>query len=1040
MATPPRKLTDLAPPARLRYLDGVAEYLWDAKNLRALIYLVERWSSVETPTRVGRLFQVRAFLSLRLMDRAWLHLRKLMEEDPSDLAAVALATEMFLDRGWPSRARKVVAEAEQRNPGDATLARLKALCDGPPRTPPANAREIEQHGSAAQILDLAERFLATGSLLRARALLERIRHTDPTRSRAGDLLWALDGDFDPGDVRPEDLAAQYAPTFRDHVRVGAVELEPPGADEVTATRIPLEDDDAHDAEFPALFRRIGIEALPAGDDDTGEVTQARALASPEELRQAAPPEATGEVDAPEARREDTEVLMVISKGGSEPAPPAGGPKHLRRSQDYDLRSTLDLQDYRRHMGMSAPALSDLATDPDDTEDDAEPVSLEDEDADLVVVTRREEPPRPAAPAVPARVGPMRVIEKHPVPEPEARPETMPAAPQPPAPRPPPAVPPSGPPPAERGKAGPRPVPRAALPRPTPPPVRQVRPVEPQDGGDADDIVLRRRGPRVGLALLALVALAGVAIAAAGLAYRLLGLGTGRTVARVSEAIAADRYDALLDLDDDLKGRLPADPTGADPTLLAAAARVQLALWAGYQPYPERFEAVHGLVEAALAVSTPPVSPPAVAHLAAAELAAWEWRVPDAERELAAYGVEDADALLVRSAIAVARHDGPAAVEAARAATVQDPDSERAWRTLAERAFDAGASDEARLALGRARELDADSPRLAVVALLLDHEVRVEALPKDASTLANDLARRYTPPRVEAYLFEEVAGQLPGGPTAAARAWALDQAFAKDATDPDLLAAFAARDIDAGHLLDALKKLQKAVHYRPGDLGLRLAMVRLLLDLDRIDEARAQVEESASLRPSEPELAVMASWIDVLDALPAGNPEVFSRVSARLDPYLAAHEGDGQARWLLGLAMLGANHPKALDTLSKAAEDLLDSKAALDRSLVSRALASLVFARHPKAEPLLDHLARNEARDPWVHLFLAWDAASGQRTRAGREFSEAVASSPEHARACWERARFLDETLHDSAGARAALRSYLALNPSGARAQRARQHP
>ncbi|MFH1466668.1 MAG: tetratricopeptide repeat protein [Pseudomonadota bacterium] len=1015
MAIPPRKSTDLAPPARLRYLDGVVEYLWDSKNLRGLICLVERWSSVEPPSRVGRMFQVRAFLSLRLMDRAWLHLRKLMEDDPSDLQAAALATEMFLDRGWPSRARKVVTEAEERHPGDPIVASLKVLCDGPPRTPPANARELEQHGSAAQILDLAERFMATGSLLRARALLERIRNTDPTRTRAKDLLWALDGDFDVGDVRPEDLAAQLAPTFRDHVHIGATELEPPGADEVTATRIPLEDDDAHEAEFPALFRRIGLEMLPLHDDDTGEITQARALASPEDLRQAAPAETTGELDAVEPRREDTEVMMVIPKGGGEQAPPAEGPRHRRRVQDYDLRATLDLQGYRKHMGMAVPALSDLTTDADDTEDDAEPVSLEDEDADLVVVTKREQPARSAGPVASPRVGPMRVIEKHPVPEPEARPEVVPAAPQPPAPRPPPVAPPR--------------VSAVRPPAPRPAPVH-----EPDEGGD--DLELRPRGPRLGLLLLALVVLGGMLALGGWLVFHMLGLGPARAVAQASQAIAADRYDALLKVERTIEAHLPPEETDPEPAVMAAGARVQLALWSGHQPIPERFEEIHRLVDGALAAR----EPPAVAHLAAAELAAWEWRIEEAERQLEAYGAEDSDALLVRSSIAAARGDTAAAVERARSATVQDPGSERAWRTLAERALASGAADDARAALERARALDPDSPRVAVIALLLDHQGKPKTLPQDAQDLSIELNQRYTPPRIEAVLFEAVAASLPGGSRSEAGEWALQRAFSKDGTDPDLLAAVAVADIGEGHLIEAHKKLQKAVHFRPGDLSLRLAMVRLLLDLDRVEEARAQLQEARALRPEQPELALIAAWIEVVDALPWGGPEVFRQVSALLDPYIAAYGDEGEARWLLGLAMAGARHPQAPDTLYQAAT-LMDGRAPSDRLLIYRAMASLVFAGHRGADNLLDPLDEEAPqRDPWVHLFLAWEAGQGQRARASRELSAAVQVSPEHARALWERARFLDEVVHDSAGARAAYRSYLALNPSGSRARQARQRP
>ncbi len=1011
----------MAPKTRLRYLDGVVEYLWDSRNLRGLICLVERWASVEPPSKTGRLYQIRAFLALRLMDRAWLQLKKLLEQDPDDMEALAMATEMFLDRGWPSRAKKLLAEAKERMPGAPELPRLMELTEGPPRTPPANAREIEQQGSPTELLELAERFLATGSFLRGRALLERVRQAQPTNARAKDLLWALDGDFDAGEISPEELAAQLAPTFQDHG--GFVSLEPPGAEEVTATRIPVDDEDIAEAEFPALFRRVG-QGLPLMDDETGEVTQARALASPEELRD---PHAAPSMENPDlvhGRNEDTEIMMVIPSGGLESVNKADAQVHRRRSQDYDLRSTLDLQAYRESLGVSAPSLSDLANLPEDTEEtgDGISMSLEDEDADLVVVTRREqsrERPKPRKGEEPtdhtdespgrAR-SPIRVIEKHPEVEAEAQPESVPIAPAPAPTKPP--------------RAPSAPSPR----RPEP-----TRSTATDDGSDDDLELPRRRHP--GLALIAVLMVGGMLALLVLAVFGLAGFGSGRAITNSAEAIASDRYDRLLEAEASIGELLPSEGEHGDPAVLAGAARVELALWAEHQPYPERMDKAAALIEQALADEAPPQE----AQLAAAELAAWQWRVHDARAALEAYGRKDAPAKLVHARLASIDGDLDAAIEAAAEASRLDPGSARAARVLTDLQLQAGRLDEARSSLERARSLSPNDPRLTVLELLVRHHEDPEQLPGAARELAEQMSKRYTPARVEAELFERVARALPGTNRSATRDWAWQQAWAKDATDPDLMLWAARKDIEEHHLLDAHDKLVKAVHFRPGDLDLRLSLLRLLIDLDRMDEARSLIVEAKALRPGQPELALLEAWPVVMDSLPSADAASLARVQALLAPTLARDPDHAEALWLLGLAKLAADEEGALADLTRANQHMLDVEEPLQRDLVSRALASLILARHPGSPRLLEHLDANAQDDPWVHLFLAWSHAQrGSRTKAAQRLAMAVETSPELARAHYERARFHSEIQRNERLAREAFARYLRLEPSGERAERARE--
>jgi hypothetical protein len=513
------------------------------------------------------------------------------------------------------------------------------------------------------------------------------------------------------------------------------------------------------------------------------------------------------------------------------------------------------------------------------------------------------------------------------------------------------------------------------------------------------------------------------------------MGTDRAINGVSKAIASDRYDQLLKAETEIGKHLPDGATGGDPLVLAGAARVELALWAEHQPYPERLTEATALVERALAADDPPPA----AHLADAELAAWQWRLDDANTALAAYGEEDADALLVRAAIAGVDKDWDAAIAAAEQATAAAPGSARALRMLTQLQVDAERFDDARDSLAKARTAGPGNPRLDVLQLAIDHAEDPSALPTAARELSGLLSQRYTPARVEAELFERVAVMLPGSGKSATRDWAYQQAFTKDATDPDLLLYFARKDIDERHLISALEKLDKAVRFRPGDLELRLAMVRLLIDLDRMEQAREQVAQAEALRKAHPDLALLRAWPLVMDALPSAPPGSLAQAKAVLAPLLAAQPEHAEARWLLGLTKLATGEADALAELTRSNQHMLDVKAPSQRELVSRALASLVMAGHPGTPQLLKHLESNAQDDPWVHLFLAWDSAKrGARRKASRRLAMAVESGPELARAHWEQGSYARTTLRNEALAREAFARYLRLEPTGGRAVHAKK--
>jgi len=962
----------------------VVEYLWEQRNLRGLICLMERWSAMGTPTPGSRIFHVQALLELRLMDRTWLPLKRLLEEEPDNLLVLKLAMEMFLARGWPSRARKMLEEALARNPRETELAHLLQQLKGPPRTPPRNARELEQTGSPAQLLDLAERFLATGSFLRARSILERLRLADPSDMRVKDLLWGLEGDFSVGDVPVVELAQQLAPSFQDHSE--AMDLEPLGAEEVTATRLPLEDDDNQDVEFPALFRRLHAAPMPLMDDDSGEITQARLMATPEELLD--PDTATAETPRAVGRHEDTEIMMVIPSGGVE-AVESDAPVHQKRKGGYDLRSTLDLQEYRSRMGMARLSVSDLPAEPDTEEvGEAQSDFLEEEDADLVVVTRKETssaPPKPQRKPA-ANSAPMRVIEKVPIPEEDLPPTTIPSA--------------------------PRPTP--PTPRPATPRARPARP------------------PASLLLALPVLLIAGVLVI--GLLLWKLPLTKGaRASAKVAKAIQSDRYDTARRAASDLEAWLPTEGP-ADPTLLAALARLKLDTWAQHDSHAKLLEEGQALLQQAMQAQ----EPPPLAHLAAAELAATQFRLEDAWNELEAYGKDDSQAWMLRSALHQAADSPPEALAALQQAFERGDRSARAHRRKVELQINQQDYEAAREALEDARNIDATNPRLDVLNMLLLHHQDPASLIEAATLLSAQFEGRYAPSRVRAHVYEAAADLIPGPPTSATRADLLELAFKQDAEDPDLLLRSGLAQCGEQHLLNALWSLRKAARYRPGDMGVQGALVRVLLELDRVDEARQQLEAAASTRPDHARLAVLNSWLLLFgdEARPAA--AVLEDVRQLLEPYLVKQPGDGEAQWLLGYALAMAGDTEAVKLLKSAKTDLYTSGDPAQHLLIPRTVAALVYAGAPNPRSLEQSLRSNAMHDPWAHLILAWWALDqNRRVSAASYLAHAAEAGPETARVHYARGRFYRETVRNPSLARQSWEHYLSLEPSGARAQAAK---
>ena len=120
------------PSPKTRELLQLLERLEHEERHRDVIRLAERWAQQNPLPREASLAQARAFLSLRLMDRAWVRLRDLADSNSDDIEPLLLTAEMFLERGWPARARKVLQRVKRIDDKHHALPDLEKRAAAPP--------------------------------------------------------------------------------------------------------------------------------------------------------------------------------------------------------------------------------------------------------------------------------------------------------------------------------------------------------------------------------------------------------------------------------------------------------------------------------------------------------------------------------------------------------------------------------------------------------------------------------------------------------------------------------------------------------------------------------------------------------------------------------------------------------------------------------------------------------------------------------------------------------------------------------------------
>lgn len=360
----------------------------------SVVRLAERWADAGALPVSARVAEARAFLTLFQVDRAWVRLKEALTEEPDHVEALALLVEVFVRRGWPGRAQDPLERLGALAPTHERIEALRAAVAAPVAAAPEDAREIERSGDPARMLPLVEHYLATGSVLRAQSLLERVRRggaeDDP---RVRDLLWGIRGEYLDRTADLQELLASFG------VRPDPEEWS--GADHTESLRMRQDGAPATQevgrtdaaragVSFPSLFRQAQGLGPSLGDED--EVTMASVMAGSEELQDPPTYESPEDLLEGDGDPDSTQILDIIGApggGSGEETPPAD-----------PLRRPLDL---RRLKALHPEDLSD----PDSWAGD--------EDGDLVVLTRREPAVDPET--EPEKQGLVGVIENVPVPPP-----------------------------------------------------------------------------------------------------------------------------------------------------------------------------------------------------------------------------------------------------------------------------------------------------------------------------------------------------------------------------------------------------------------------------------------------------------------------------------------------------------------------------------------------------------------------------------------------------------------------------------------------
>ena len=980
-------------PLQRSLLVAVCQHLAEEKRHADLIRVGALWSVQERLPVSIALDEARALLALRLMDRAWVRLRELDRTERHRVEVQALTAEMFIDRGWPGRARKILERAVADYPERLDLKALHERSQGPPMRPPSNARTLEREGTKDEQLALAELYLCTGSQLKARSILKRLdRSRFSQKARVEALLWALETDLDAEELSLMQLAKAFLselPLLED----GPLELSLDGlssAEVTTRGPVPEELEERPEAAFPSLFRWVDDSGDFGGDDS--EVTRVSSMAELKEhaLEDSAVENTEGAWET-SVGEGDTKVMRVIHHDAS------GTPTLIEELEAEDSQvKTMESS------GQGPVLDNDVHTASFNLRDmdfDTESEFLEDEDAGLIVMTRQEGTLSGAEGD--NTLTPMTLVEAGMPGEEEVRgfeatDPTVPVAPNP-------AL-----------KNSPPKTSRRATPR------RMTRPS-------------KKRSPQrsvfFGVAFALLVGVTGL------FGWRHIEAKKEAAVLTLSlEAIGSGDYQALLQEQARLTHLLEqdaADPVGAHMISLAL---VQLNLWGDFAGGRDTWEqAVQAIRDAGIFGASVRAR-----ALASAFRAYYQGDLEGAVSYLEARGFEPAEAALLRARIAWDQEDIPTSRRFLERALQQDPNHVMSLLTQADLCLSELDVVCAEAAIDRLQEISngrsdgsgeglyaGSEGRLSLLRIRLDsvdETANEQARRIEQALLAGlDLAPRQVG-RVRVRLAQLYSAD--GDVDAAERS--LEAALSADMESAVARFWLGALRLREGRAKQALSDFRACVRSRPAERDCHRGVVHALLELDRVEEARLHVVGHEAVLGGTEDRALFSGWLAL--AAEEDRDEILKHVDS----------GSPRAKYLSGLAHgRGSDSALAESLLIEAADGLAGSLNALDQWMAPRAFAAA--ARFGESEHRLSQAERAMemgSADPVVLVDLGWYQDSlGEKEEAARFFDLVDGAGQESAISHFNRGWFFLDYGDKQVRTKASWIRYRDLKPSGPRADR-----
>ena len=113
------------------------------------------------------------------MEQSWQRTREVLTADAQNVSANILVIEIYLNRGWPGKARKLLARLRQLSPDHPRIPELEARACAPRTGLPRNAESLARSGTPAQLVTLAEQFLSLGRPELGKKLLGRALRGEP---------------------------------------------------------------------------------------------------------------------------------------------------------------------------------------------------------------------------------------------------------------------------------------------------------------------------------------------------------------------------------------------------------------------------------------------------------------------------------------------------------------------------------------------------------------------------------------------------------------------------------------------------------------------------------------------------------------------------------------------------------------------------------------------------------------------------------------------------------------------------------------------